>query len=169
MSKVSGGSKSTTRWMAENWRPLAAFVYLAINIFDFIIGPIFMGLTNESTSEFVKSIIGLDPSVQVVLAQKPNNGWQPLTLMGSGMFHISFGAILGVAAWNRGTEKSKMLQDQAYDHMISKNFPQKDPMEQDEYQGGYPGRYPSRPYPPYPPYYPQQPGSNPEIDPPEGD
>lgn len=73
-------------WMAKNWRPSAAFVYLLICLFDFIIGPILWSI------------------LQVTLKQ-PLTMWQPLTLQGGGMLHLSMGAILGVAAWTRGKEK----------------------------------------------------------------
>lgn len=112
---------TATKWMRENWRPLAAFIYLTINVFDFLIAPIFMGLTNETTAQFVTGIMGLDPSVQAILASKPNGGWTPLTLQGSGMFHISFGAILGVSAWSRGTEKAHELRIEAYDNAMNRN------------------------------------------------
>lgn len=73
-------------WMAKNWRPSAAFVYLFICLFDFVIGPILWAV------------------IQAMLNQ-PLTPWQPLTLQGAGMFHMSMGAILGVAAWTRGKEK----------------------------------------------------------------
>lgn len=114
---------TATKWMRENWRPLAAFIYLTINVFDFLIAPIFMGLTNETTAQFVAGIMGLDPSVQMILASKPNGGWTPLTLQGSGMFHISFGAILGVSAWSRGTEKAQELRVEAYDNAVNQMYP----------------------------------------------
>jgi hypothetical protein len=31
--------------------------------------------------------------------------WDPLTLKGAGLFHLAFGAILGVSAFTRGQEK----------------------------------------------------------------
>jgi hypothetical protein len=31
--------------------------------------------------------------------------WKTLTLEGGGMIHMAFGAILGISAWTRGTEK----------------------------------------------------------------
>jgi hypothetical protein len=31
--------------------------------------------------------------------------WKPLTLEGSGLFHVAMGAVLGVTAWTRGQEK----------------------------------------------------------------
>jgi hypothetical protein len=37
--------------------------------------------------------------------------WQPLTLQGGGLIHISFGAILGVAAWTRGQEKVEAIKN----------------------------------------------------------
>lgn len=120
---------TATKWMRENWRPLAAFIYLAINVFDFLIAPIFMGLNTETTAQFVAGIAGLDPSVQAIMASKPNGGWTPLTLQGSGMFHISFGAILGVSAWSRGTEKVHELRAEAYDNAMTRS-PGVDPYAQ---------------------------------------
>jgi hypothetical protein len=31
--------------------------------------------------------------------------WQPITLQGAGLFHISMGAVLGIAAYGRTKEK----------------------------------------------------------------
>jgi hypothetical protein len=122
MARAARQTMTATKWMRENWRPLAAFIYLAINVFDFLIAPIFMGLNTETTAQFVAGIMGLDPSVQAIMASKPNGGWTPLTLQGSGMFHISFGAILGVSAWSRGTEKVHELRAEAYDNaMVNRN------------------------------------------------
>ena len=36
--------------------------------------------------------------------------WQPLTLLGGAFFHLSFGAILGVAAFTRGQEKKAAIE-----------------------------------------------------------
>lgn len=173
MAKTGKKAYSATRWMRENWRPLAAFIYLLINLFDFIIAPIFMGFTNETTAEFVKSIMGLDPSVQAILANKPNNGWQPLTLMGSGMFHISFGAILGVSAWSRGTDKVGELRQEAYNHAVSQMYPRPTDQMYDPYNGygqnpTMPPGYPNYQQPCQPPGYPPMRGQ-PTVDVPEGD
>lgn len=161
MAQTRKKAYSASKWMRENWRPLAAFIYLVINVFDFLIAPVFMGfLTNETTAQFVSSIQGLDPSVQAILANKPNNGWQPLTLMGSGMFHISFGAILGVSAWSRGTEKSDELRKAAYDHAVNQMYPKPQETSYDPYQG-----YDQNPYPRG--HRPSQ--GAPQVDMPEGD
>lgn len=73
-------------WIVKFWRPTIAWVYIIINIFDFIIAPLinfhFFGKFGGSYTQ-----------------------WNPLTLMGAGTFHLAFGAILGVTAWSRGKEK----------------------------------------------------------------
>jgi hypothetical protein len=38
------------------------------------------------------------------------SAWDPLTLKYAGLFHASFGTILGVSAWKRGTEKVEQLK-----------------------------------------------------------
>jgi hypothetical protein len=42
--------------------------------------------------------------------------WDPLTLQGGGLFHISMGAVLGVAAWTRGQEKLARYDRGLYDN-----------------------------------------------------
>jgi hypothetical protein len=59
---------------------------MAICIFDFVIFPVGWSAT----------LAGIHQTV---------TEWQPLTLQGGGLFHMSMGAILGVAAWSRGQEK----------------------------------------------------------------
>lgn len=68
-------------WMTDAWRPIAAFVYLAVCAFDFIIAP----------------------GLYIIL--HPDHEWVPVTLAQSGLFHISFGAILSAASWTHGQEK----------------------------------------------------------------
>jgi hypothetical protein len=36
--------------------------------------------------------------------------WVPMTLQGGGLFHIAYGAILGVTAWSRGREKMTAME-----------------------------------------------------------
>jgi Holin of 3TMs, for gene-transfer release len=73
-------------WMSAYWRPAMGWTYMAICIFDFIIFPVGWSAT----------LAGIHQTV---------TEWQPLTLQGGGLFHMSMGAILGVAAWSRGQEK----------------------------------------------------------------
>ena len=67
-----------------------AYQYLAVCIFDFIIFPM--------TTMILSHISGIQ------YAQ-----WDPITLKESGFYHLSMGAIIGVAAWTRGQEKIRNL------------------------------------------------------------
>ena len=67
-----------------------AIMYMVVCIFDFIIFPI--GFT----------------VVQFWEIQPENDKfrqWEPLTLVGAGLFHMAMGAVLGITAWSRGQEK----------------------------------------------------------------
>lgn len=73
-------------WISAKWRPMMGWMYMTVCIFDFIIFPVLWSGT----------LAGIHQTV---------TEWQPLTLQGAGLFHLSMGAILGVAAWSRGQEK----------------------------------------------------------------
>jgi len=92
------------------WRPIAAYVYLSICIFDFLGMPIYVSIANRQVDfEVFEEIRKFeDVTVQTAIIDKLDVGkdaWVPLTLQGGGLFHISFGAIIGVAAFTRGKEK----------------------------------------------------------------
>ncbi len=74
-------------WMNSKWRPMMGWMYMAVCFFDFVLAPILWSL--------VQAIYKGNIIVQ----------WQPLTLQGAGLFHISMGAVLGVSAWGRTQEK----------------------------------------------------------------
>jgi len=74
-------------WMTSKWRPMMAVVYMIINLADFLVFPI------------VWSLLQIHGKGEV--AQQ----WAPLTLSNGGLFHMAFGAVLGVAAFTRGQEK----------------------------------------------------------------
>jgi hypothetical protein len=78
-------------WIRTHWRPMMAFVYMAVVIFDFIIGPIFWSLLQ---------LYGGSVAVQ----------WNPLTLISGGIFHAAMGAVLGISAFSRGKEKLEELK-----------------------------------------------------------
>lgn len=78
-------------WIRSHWRPMMAFVYMAIVVFDFIVGPIFWS---------VIQLYGGSVSMQ----------WSPLTLVAGGVFHAAMGAVLGLSAWTRGREKVEALK-----------------------------------------------------------
>lgn len=73
-------------WMARNWRPFAAVTYMVICIADFVVFPIVW-------------------SGALAALKMPITQWNPITLQGAGLLHISFGAILGVSAFGRTKEK----------------------------------------------------------------
>jgi hypothetical protein len=77
-------------WINKKWRPMMAVMYMIVCIFDFIIFPIMFTV------------------VQFWETQAANDAfrqWQPLTLIGAGLFHMAMGAVLGITAWSRGQEK----------------------------------------------------------------
>jgi hypothetical protein len=85
--------KKSEDWMTSKWRPLMAITYMATIWFDFILGPILFNLLQY-----------WNPGQAVGM-------WVPLTLQGGGLYHISMGAILGIAAWTRGKEKVASIEN----------------------------------------------------------
>jgi len=90
---ISAAEQKTADWMTTKWRPLMAITYMATIWFDFIVGPI------------IYNILQFHNPGQAVTS------WQALTLQGGGLYHISMGAILGIAAWTRGKEKVAELEN----------------------------------------------------------
>ena len=80
--------KKKEDWITSKWRPMMAWMYMTVNIFDFIIFPILWSIVQS---------IDLQGSVITP--------WQPLTIQGAGLFHMAMGAIIGVAAFGRTQEK----------------------------------------------------------------
>ena len=85
--KMSNSEKKKEDWMNSKWRPMMGWMYMGVCIFDFVIAPVLWSL------------------VQAVFHGGVNVQWQPLTLQGAGLFHISMGAVLGLAAYGRTQEK----------------------------------------------------------------
>lgn len=73
-------------WMISKWRPMMGWSYMATCVADFVAFPVAWSL------------------LQAFLGQQITQ-WDPITLQGSGLYHLSMGAICGVAAWSRGQEK----------------------------------------------------------------
>lgn len=76
-------------WINKYWRPMMAWQYFIVCIYDFIIGPQLFYMM-QTTDKIVK--------------------WTPLTLEGGGLYHLSMAAIIGVTAWTRGQEKLQYMQ-----------------------------------------------------------
>ena len=85
--ELSASEKKKEDWMNSKWRPMMGWMYMAVCSFDFVIAPILWSLT------------------QSLFHGAVNVQWQPLTLQGAGLFHISMGAVLGIAAMGRTQEK----------------------------------------------------------------
>jgi hypothetical protein len=83
----SESEKKKEDWMNSKWRPMMGWMYMGVCIFDFVIAPVLWSLT------------------QALFHGGVNVQWQPLTLQGAGLFHISMGAVLGLAAYGRTQEK----------------------------------------------------------------
>ena len=88
MSKVKAKEKED--WMQKKWRPMMAMMYMVVCVFDFIIFPIMFTIVQFWEME---------------AANDAFRQWQPITLIGAGLFHMAMGAVLGITAWSRGQEK----------------------------------------------------------------
>lgn len=70
------------------WRPLMAWSYLIICLFDFLLAPIIIAIVQDNAAKMIE--------------------WNPLTLRGAGMYHMAMLAIVGITAWGRTQEKINM-------------------------------------------------------------
>ena len=94
-------------WIKHYWRPAIAYQYLAVCLCDFILFPILNGM--------FFAVTGI-----------PFVPWEPLTLKESGFYHMSMGAIIGVAAWTRGQEKiirRKLYGEEEYESTPTRQEP----------------------------------------------
>lgn len=89
---TTAAEKKTEDWMTTKWRPLMAVTYMATIWFDFIVGPVIFNILQY-----------WNPGQAITT-------WTPLTLQGGGLYHLSMGAILGIAAWTRGKEKVAAIE-----------------------------------------------------------
>ena len=84
--KMSTSEKKKEDWMNSKWRPMMGWIYMLTCVTDFIIFPVLWSILQASLKQ-------------------PVTAWQPITLQGAGLFHLSMGAIIGVAAFGRTQEK----------------------------------------------------------------
>ena len=73
-------------WSQRNWRSATAWSYTIVCLFDFMLAPIFLAWFQWVT-------------------KSPYTIWEPLTLQGAGLYHLSMGAIVGVTSWSKTKEK----------------------------------------------------------------
>jgi hypothetical protein len=74
-------------WINNKWRPAMGWMYMVVCIADFIIFPVLWSV------------------LQAVFNGKVEAQYQPMTLMGAGLFHIAMGTVLGIAVYGRTKEK----------------------------------------------------------------
>ena len=82
----SESEKKKEDWMNAKWRPMMGWIYMLTCVTDFILFPVLWSILQASMKQ-------------------PVTAWQPITLQGAGLFHLSMGAIIGVAAFGRTQEK----------------------------------------------------------------
>ena len=74
----------------SGWRPAMGWSYMAVCVFDFMIAPFFYTIIQ---------VIFQDASVGQIVP------WEPQTIKGGGLYHISMLTIVGVTAYGRTKEK----------------------------------------------------------------
>ena len=85
------------------WRWSALILYLMICFYDFMFVPIWFGLNRPELSMFIDILNTVeDPLIQLELMKKMTGQHNPFTLMGGGLFHLAFGAILTGSAFGIG-------------------------------------------------------------------
>lgn len=146
------GTKDMNKWYQSVWLPFAAATYIVICIFDFIIMPVYVTAHNSRIENAVFATLqGKDAATfadGLVKANQAQRQWNPLTLLGAGMFHLAFGALLTGGAVTRGFAKKSEVE--GYYRQMGGYY-------DDGSQQGYgypPQRMPDRGY--YRPVYQQQ-------------
>jgi hypothetical protein len=86
--------------MRFRWAALS--IYLLICFYDFLFVPVWYGLNRPDISTFIE-IINSTPEVlvQMELMKKLTGQHNPFTLMGGGLFHLTFLSILTASVWGK--------------------------------------------------------------------
>ena len=87
LKEMSASEKKKEDWMNSKWRPMMGWMYMLVCTTDFVLFPILWSL------------------IQAAHGGNVTSQWQPITLVGAGLFHIAMGAVLGIAAFGRTQEK----------------------------------------------------------------
>lgn len=84
-------SRKFVRWFEDKWRPMMAWQYIFVCLFDFLLAPVLTGWFAWKTG----------------IAYVP---WKPISLSEGGLYHMSMLVVLGVATWSRGQEKMRVME-----------------------------------------------------------
>jgi len=111
---MAGVNNSNNQWYQRVWLPFAAATYIIICIFDFMIMPVYTAAHNSKIETRVfASLEGKDiATFATTISQtaQATKQWNPLTLLGAGMFHLAFGALLTGGAVTRGMAKRSEVE-----------------------------------------------------------
>jgi len=84
------------------WRWAGLSLYLLICFYDFLFVPVWYGLNRPDISQFMEIINATeDTLVQMELMKKLTGQHSPFTLMGGGLFHLTFLSILTASVWGK--------------------------------------------------------------------
>lgn len=103
--EMNQSEKKNRDWMNNKWRPMMGWMYMAVCITDFIIFPALWSI------------------IQAVHGGQVWNQWNPITLQGAGLFHLSMGAILGITAYGRTQEKINGVNNSVTYETVNRNRP----------------------------------------------
>lgn len=106
--------RQDSKWYQRLWLPFAAYVYITICVFDFMVMPIYVTAHNSRIeNEIFRELNGKEAipfADTLIKANQAQRQWNPLTLLGAGMFHLSFGALLTGGAITRGFAKKSEIE-----------------------------------------------------------
>jgi hypothetical protein len=102
------------KWYQQTWLPFAAFTYIVICIFDFMLMPIYVTAHNSRIENVIVTQLQSKDAITfadtLIKSNQAQRQWNPLTLLGAGMFHLSFGALLTGGAITRGFAKKSEIE-----------------------------------------------------------
>ena len=101
-----------------HWRSIACFAYIIICLFDFVIMPIVVQIDYEDTKLRIEKLIVAEQKDRAFVVEVMDRAklvpWTPLTLVGGGLFHLSFGSLLtGATVTTAWKNKKQELDDKA--------------------------------------------------------
>jgi len=105
MTNRKKSEEEEDHWIQRRWRPMMAWCYGVICLWDFFLAPIFFAWY----AYFTKTPLTL---------------WIPLTTQGGGLFHLSMGAIVGVSSFSKSQERISVSNNSGYQQSGFNQFQQ---------------------------------------------
>jgi len=97
MKEMTEGERSMMRF---RWVTLG--IYLLICFYDFLFVPVWYGLNRPNITAFMDIVNSTeDTLVQLELLTKLTGQHSPFTLLGGGLFHLTFLSILTASVWKK--------------------------------------------------------------------